>query len=271
MSNHERRPSYRTTQVRQSEYPHRIPALVAEPRKLDVDDLERVQRYKSLYGGCVSDALWMSGIVNMVLAHDIKPLRDGDVIAGRALPVKWHSVAPEIHLTEEQKRERALKWEKEGSPQKRMHAAVAPGCVLVFDVGGNMQAAVFGEMSCTLARSRGCVGVVNSGMTRDTKYIRRMEGFPYFSRGTTPNAYGGYRVLEVNVPIYVPGHLTHYVVVNPGDFIFGDSDGLQVIPTDYVDEVLLKAEEIFAFEEKERELIRGGMPIDQVYEQFGDL
>ena len=63
-----------------------------------------------------------------------------------------------------------------------------------------------------------------------------------------------------------------YVVINPGDFIFGDSDGLQVIPKDYVDEVLLKVEEIFTFEEeRERDLIANGMPIDDVYKRFGDL
>ncbi|MCK4284048.1 MAG: RraA family protein [Candidatus Brocadiae bacterium] len=233
--------------------------------------MERAGRYKQLYGGCLCDALWMTGIVDTVLDHGIKPLRDGDVIAGRALPIKWHSLAPETHLTAAQKRERKLRWEREGSPQKRMHMAAFPGCVMVFDTGGDMQAAQFGEMSCTLARSRGCVGVVNSGMTRDTKYIKRMKDFPYFTRGTTPNAYGGWRVIAVNVPIHIRGHLTHNVVVNPGDFIFGDDDGLQVLPKDYVDEVLLKAEEMLEFENKEREMIANGMPIDQVYAEFGDL
>ncbi|MCY1152860.1 MAG: hypothetical protein OWP43_10645, partial [Sphaerochaetaceae bacterium] len=79
------------------------------------------------------------------------------------------------------------------------------------------------------------------------------------------------RVLDVNIPVYLPGHLKHYVIVNPGDFIFGDDDGLQVIPEPYVDNVLLKAEEIFAFEEEERALIANGLPIEEVYKRFGDL
>jgi regulator of RNase E activity RraA len=113
--------------------------------------------------------------------------------------------------------------------------------------------------------------VINTGNTRDTRYIYNLENFSYFTRGTTPNAYGGWRVIEVNVPVYVRGHIRHFVAVNPGDFVFGDDDGLQIIPEPYVDEVLLKGEEIFAFEEKEREAIRKELTLDQVYEMYGEL
>jgi len=265
------KPAFVDTDLTGEDYPFKIPDPPKVIRTLDIDDMERVKRYKRLYGGCLSDAMWLTGIVNTVLDHNIKPLRAHDIIAGRCLPVKWHSVATESHLTEEEKDARQLKWMKESSPQKKMMQSIFPGCVLVFDTGGDMQAAQFGEMSCNLARSRGCVGVVNSGMTRDTQYIFKLGDFPYYARGTTPNFYGGWRVLEVNVPIHMRGHLTHYVVVSPGDFIFGDNDGLQVIPKDYVDEVLLRAEEILDFENAEREAIRNGMPIDEVYDTYGDL
>lgn len=259
------------TDVDMLEYPIRIPSKPKNPVKLDITDHDRIERFKKLYGGCLNDAMYLKGIVNTVIHHSIKPLRQHQMIVGRALPVKWHSLAPEIHLTREEFEARQKKWDEEGSPQKQMHLKIFPGCVLVFDNGGDEQAAIFGEMSCNLAKSRGCVGVVNGGLTRDSKYVLRIDDFPYYTKGTTPNAYGGWRVTDVNVPIYLPGHLSHYVIVNPGDFIFGDEDGLQVIPEPYVDEVLLKAEEIFAFEEEERRLILEGMPIDQVYKEFGDL
>ena len=67
------------------------------------------------------------------------------------------------------------------------------------------------------------------------------------------------------------GHLTHYVRVNPGDFIFGDNDGVQLIPKDLVDEVLIRVEATFEFENKERELLAAGMSVDEVYRQFGVL
>lgn len=265
------KPAFINTDITAEDYPKLIPSRPLNPRKLNIDDLERVDRYKLLYGGCLSDALWLTGIVNTILDHSIKPLREHDVIAGRCLPVKWHSLAPESNLSGKKKEDHEKKWQIEGSPQKIMHSSVFPGCVLIFDTGNDTQAAQFGEMSCNLAQSRGCVGVVNSGTTRDVKYILKLKNFPYFSKGTTPNAYGGWRIIDVNVPIHIKGHLTYYVVVNPGDFIFGDDDGLQIIPKDYVDEVLLKAEEILEFEEKERKLIRDGMPIDEVYNTFGDL
>ena len=265
------KPDFIDTEVTGEDYPYKIPNPPKKIRTLDIDDMERARRYKKLYGGCLSDALWLTGIVDTILDHEIKSLRAHDIIAGRCLPVKWHSVAPETHLTQEEKDARQLKWLKESSPQNRMMESVFPGCVLVFDTGGDMQAAQFGEMSCNLARSRGCVGVVNSGMTRDTQYIFKLGDFPYFARGTTPNAYGGWRVIDVNVPIHIRGHLTHYVVINPSDFIFGDNDGLQIIPKDYVDEVLIRAEEILEFENAEREAIRNGMPIDEVYDTYGDL
>ncbi len=264
-------PFFQGVEVSQGDYPVRVPPRPANPRTLDITDLERIERYKKLYGGVLADALFLCGVVDTVLSHKLKPLDAHSVIAGRCLPVKWHSLAPEVHMSNAEWNARQERWDREGSPQKKMHEAAFPGCVFVFDTGGDTQSACFGEMSCNLAKSRGCVGVINSGMTRDTRYVRRIENFPYFTLGATPNAYGGWRVIDVNVPIYIPGHLRHYVMICPGDFVFGDDDGLQIIPKDLVDEALLKAEEIFSFEEKEREQIRNGMPLNQVYKEFGDL
>lgn len=72
-------------------------------------------------------------------------------------------------------------------------------------------------------------------------------------------------------PGHAPGHVTHYVTIYPGDFIFGDNDGVQVIPKDIVDEVLLRVEAIYEKENKQRQMLADGMPIDQVYAEFGVL
>jgi regulator of RNase E activity RraA len=61
------------------------------------------------------------------------------------------------------------------------------------------------------------------------------------------------------------------VRVAPGDFIFGDNDGVQLIPKDLVDEVLLRVEQIFEKENEERQQLAAGMPIDEVYRVFGVL
>ncbi|MBI2190787.1 MAG: RraA family protein [Planctomycetes bacterium] len=242
----------------------------SEIRHLNITAAERVRRYKHFYGGCVSDALSRCGVMDSVLSSDFYALRPEQVLAGEAITVKLHSLAGE-NLTAEEQKAREEEWKRIGSPQKRMMKAVFPGSVLCFDTGGDFQPAHFGEMSCTLAQAHGCVGLLIAGNIRDTRYILKMEDFPVFTLGTRPNAFGGWRITHVQQPIFLPGHLTHYVRVNPGDFVFGDTDGVQVIPKEFVDEVMLTCEDIVARENEERRRIREGMPIDQVYTIYGDL
>jgi regulator of RNase E activity RraA len=246
-----------------------------EIRKLNITDLERIARFRRAgYGGSVSDALYGLGVRDSVFSDRFKPLRQGMQLVGRALPIKLHSQVDVSNLPGE-KEAMEKKWAAEGGhPQKRMMRAVAesePGCVLCFDCGGDLQPAHFGEMSCQLAYSHGCRGMLLAGNCRDTQYVLKMPDFPMFSFGTRPNAFGGWIITEVNRPIYLPGHLTHYVKVMPGDFIFGDNDGVQLIPTNLVDEVLLRVEATFEHENKEREQLAAGMPIDEVYRVFGVL
>jgi 4-hydroxy-4-methyl-2-oxoglutarate aldolase len=244
-------------------------------RKLDITDLERIERFrKAGYGGSVSDSLRSLGVRHTVFADRFKPLRQGMQLVGRALPIKLHSLV-ERELSKQEQQAQEAKWQAEGGhPQKRMMRTVAsspPGSVLCFDCGGDMQPAHFGEMSCQLAYAHGCRGMLIAGNCRDTQYVLKMPDFPMFTFGTRPNAFGGWIVTEVNVPVYLPGHLTHYVPVFPGDYIFGDNDGVQLIPKDLVDEVLLRVEAIFAKENEERQQLAAGMPVDEVYRKFGVL
>jgi 4-hydroxy-4-methyl-2-oxoglutarate aldolase len=244
-------------------------------RHLEITDLERIQRFRSAgYGGSISDALAGLGVRDTVFSARFTPLRQGMQLVGRALPIKLHSLV-ELPLTPEERAEQQKKWEAEGGhPQRRMMEAVAAGeagTILCFDCGGDMQPAHFGEMSCQLAYAHGCRGMLLAGNCRDTQYVLRMPDFPLFSFGTRPNAFGGWIITDVNKPIYLPGHLTHYVRVLPGDFIFGDNDGVQLIPQDLVDEVLLRVEATFAKENEEREKLAAGMTVDEVYRIYGVL
>lgn len=243
-----------------------------EIRTLDITDLERIARFKAAgYGGNVSDVLWELGVKAYVFSSDLVPLRRGMQLVGRAVTVKLHSLpgAESLPSPEDER------WEREGGhPQKRMMRAVAAqedGTVLVFDCGGDRQAAHFGEMSCQLAYAHGCRGMLLAGNVRDSHYVLQMNEFPIFSVGTRPNAHGGWLIMAVNEPVFLPGHLTHYVTVSPGDFIFGDNDGVQLIPKALVDEVLLRVEAKFEKENREREQLAAGMPIDEVYRTFGVL
>lgn len=251
-----------------------MPSPDPSVRHLQITDLERIERFRRAgYGGSVSDALASLGVKDTVFSDRFRPLRQGMQLVGRALPIKLHSLVEP--RTPEYQRELEEQWEREGGhPQKRMMRAVAsspPGSVLCFDCGGDMQPAHFGEMSCQLAYAHGCRGMLLAGNCRDTQYVLKMPDFPIFSFGTRPNAFGGWIITEVNKPIYLPGHLTHYVRVNPGDFIFGDNDGVQLIPAHLVDEVLLRVEATFEKENAERQALAAGMDIDEVYRVFGVL
>ena len=246
-----------------------------EIRHLKITDLERIERFKRAgYGGSVSDALSGLGVRDTIFSARLKPLRQGMQLVGRALPIKLHSLVEGVSTPEEQRAARE-KWETEGGhPQKRMMRKVhelEDGTVLCFDCGGDMQPAHFGEMSCQLAYAHGCRGMLLAGNCRDTQYVLKMPDFPMFTFGTRPNAFGGWIITDVDVPIYLPGHMTHYVKVMPRDFIFGDNDGLQLIPKDLVDEVLLRVEATWEKENEEREKLASGMPIDEVYRVFGVL
>ncbi|MBW2149362.1 MAG: RraA family protein [Deltaproteobacteria bacterium] len=236
-------------------------------RRPDIDPLERVQRYKRFYGGLVFDKLWSLDIKETMLSPKIFPLRQDMVLAGHALTIKMHSHAEE----EEVIRERGERGWGGGPKQKKVMEAITPGCVICIDTGPNFLAAQWGEMSSNLAQTLGSVGVVIAGNVRDTRIILQMEDFPVFTMGITANAKTGWIVNEINTPIYMPGHLKHSVKVFPGDFIFGDLDGVQVIPREAVDEVMLRCEELLDSEIEERKKIRAGMHLDDVYRIYGNL
>jgi regulator of RNase E activity RraA len=122
-----------------------------------------------------------------------------------------------------------------------------PGDVLVIDAGGILNNAVVGGILSFYAAHIGVLGVVVDGAIRDVAEIRARE-FPVYARGVTHR--GPYKdgPGEINVPICVGG-----MVVNPGDIVVGDQDGLMAIPPD---EAELLIEKALAHLETEAETIR---------------
>ena len=96
-----------------------------------------------------------------------------------------------------------------------------PGDILVIAAGVS-NLAVTGELFGTEAFRRGCAGIVIDGFSRDTAAVRRL-GLPFYSRGVTPKAPGAVKVPEVQVPVMIGD-----VLVNPGDLLVGDDDGIIV-------------------------------------------
>jgi len=102
-----------------------------------------------------------------------------------------------------------------------------PGDVLVIDGGGELSQALMGEIMATFAESLGVQGLVIDGAIRDVGAIRARD-FPVYARGVTHRGPHKNGPGEINVPIVVGG-----MVVNPGDIVVGDEDGvLAISPSD---------------------------------------
>ena len=108
-----------------------------------------------------------------------------------------------------------------------------PGDVVVVDAAGSHTAAVLGDLVCTKARHRGVSGFVVDGLVRDIPAIRRLGDIPVFARGVTPIGPLHRGPGEINYPVSVGG-----VVVNPGDIVVGDGNGVVVIPRESAPELL---------------------------------
>lgn len=133
------------------------------------------------------------------------------------------------------------------------------GDVIVVDAQGDLNNAITGEIMMLQATVNGLAGVVIDGAIRDAEAISELS-MPVYAAGVQPK--GPYKdgPGEINVPICCGG-----VVVNPGDIMVGDSDGLVVIPQEFAAEVLEKAKNKMANEQKALAAIRNKVPRDKTW------
>jgi regulator of RNase E activity RraA len=108
-----------------------------------------------------------------------------------------------------------------------------PGDVIVVDTSSSYLTAVLGDLVSTKARHRGVQGFIVDGLIRDLPAIRALGDFPVFARGVTPIGPLHRGPGELNHPISCGG-----IVVNPGDVIVGDLNGVVVVPRDIAAELL---------------------------------
>jgi regulator of RNase E activity RraA len=109
----------------------------------------------------------------------------------------------------------------------------APGDVVVVDAGGSPMNGVLGDLVSTKARHRGIAGFVVDGLIRDLPRILDLGDFPVFARGTTPIGPLHRGPGEINYPISAGG-----IVVQAGDIIVADLDGVVVVPSGEADPLL---------------------------------
>ncbi|SFJ17714.1 RraA famliy [Bosea sp. OK403] len=128
----------------------------------------------------------------------------------------------------------------------------APGDVVIVEDGGDLTTALAGENMVLWARKRGLAGLVIDGAMRDVDAIRELD-FPVYARGATPRGPHRNGPGEINVPISCGG-----VVVNPGDIVLGDGDGVLIVPPREAQAILERAKGKLAKELKTRESIADG-------------
>lgn len=171
-------------------------------------DLALVERFRAVPVANVSDCMFRMSAGGARL----RPMHAGGYMAGPALTVK---VRPGDNLL----------------VHKALQMAV-PGDVIIVDAGGDLTTAIVGDIMVGDAVRRMLGGVVINGAVRDADSIRS-GSFPVFAAGVTHR--GPYKdgPGEINVPIAVDG-----MVVNPGDLIIGDADGILCVPFEHAEALL---------------------------------
>jgi regulator of RNase E activity RraA len=151
-----------------------------------------------------------------------------------------------------------------------LHKALAlasPGDVIVLSSGGNVTSAVFGELMCRTALAAEVGGLVVDGAIRDVEALTQLR-FAAFSRSISPGGCDKDGPGEINVPIACGG-----AVVQPGDIVVGDADGVVVVPRVDTEAVLRALEALVERERRRVEEIRTGQwfrpEVDEVLRRKG--
>lgn len=203
-----------------------------------------------LYSAVLSDVLDQLGFRNQAMAARLRPLWQEAVLVGRAhtaLTVDIVEFRPDPYRGEIEAVD-----------------SLKPGDVMVAATGPSTRTCFWGELLATAARGHGARGAVVDGYVRDVRRIRLME-FPVFTTGMSPvDSAGRSIVVECGTTV-----MCGDVVVHEGDLVFGDVDGIVVIPREAEEEAVRRALEKVAGEDRTRAALEQGMTLTEVYAKYG--
>jgi regulator of RNase E activity RraA len=205
-----------------------------------------------LTSALLADVLDTLGHRHSCLPIAIRPLNPQWKLCGRAATLSTVSVASDPP------RPYAIELECVDSLQS--------GEVLVATTNGDHGSALWGELLSTAARAHGAMGAVLDGLTRDAARILDMD-FPVFAAGFSPlDSRGRIDGVSHGQPIRI-GECT----VRPGDWVFGDIDGVVVIPSEVATDAFARALEKARGENRVREELARGRSAREVFEEYGIL
>ena len=207
-----------------------------------------------LSSATLSDALDSLGHFDRAMRPFVRPIDDTLSMFGRART----GLYAEIHHVAAGERT---------APDIALVDALNPGDVLVMAAGGpTCRVAPYGDLIATAARARGAVGCVTDGLVRDVRILREMR-FPVFHGGIGPlDTLGRATFVGADIEVVCGG-----VRVRPGDYVFGDVDGIVVVPPEIASEAISLALEKIEKEARTREMIEKGLLLGDAFKKHGAI
>lgn len=217
----------------------------------ETNDADRLSLIRDkLFSAVIADILDDHGYHHQCLPVNVRPLRDTWKLVGRAMTVLGEDI------------------DTPDDPYGVMFDALddlKPGEIFLA-AGGAHHYALWGELMATAARARGAVGAVLYGAVRDTQGLLAMD-FPVFCTTRSPQDQKGRgRVIAYRTTIQIED-----VTVQDGDLVFGDVDGVVVVPSQVEDSVISAALEKVSAENVVRAELRSGLLTKEVYAKYGVL
>ncbi|MGD8752778.1 MAG: RraA family protein [Anaerolineales bacterium] len=217
-------------------------------------------RLEKIFVPAVADVLDVKGYRNQCMKAGFWPLLPNKTVAGPAFTVR-EVQAPTKKFRSEDEKLRIF---------AEFFGELKQGMIVVVDTGECYEAAAWGELMSTITKfTCSSKAAVVDGAVRDVTRTISLD-FPVWYINRIPaDSDGRLQLLDFNKPIRCGG-----VLVNPGDLIFADDDGILVIPMDGsvdVEEIIAKAEEFVDLEDKTRAELREGQSIVDVFNKYGRL
>jgi regulator of RNase E activity RraA len=213
---------------------------------------------RELFTAVVGDVMDKLGLQRQFLPPQLRPLSDEMVLLGRAMPVLTADAFGESvsgTANPQTAKPFGLMFEALDDLQPRE---------VYLCTGGAPRYALWGELMSTRATKLGAAGAVLNGYARDAAGIIEL-GFPTFCWGRYAQDQGPRgKVLDFRLPVEIEG-----VRVRPGDLVFGDSEGVCIVPQEAIEETFTRAVEKARGEKLVRQAIENGMSACEAFKTFG--
>jgi regulator of RNase E activity RraA len=213
---------------------------------------------EELFVALVGDVLDKLGYLHQFLPPTLKPLNDDFVLIGRAMPVLEADVFEEVVKDTHNplmKKPFGIMFEALDSLKQNE---------VYICTGSSPSYALWGGLMSTRAIKLGAAGAVLHGYSRDTNEILKLD-FPTFSFGGYAQDQGPRgKVIDYRVPIKIEG-----IKINPGDIVYGDRDGVLIVPKEVEKEAFIGAIEKARGEELVKKALENGMSTVDAFNKFG--